>query len=740
MSNRRAQFLLLIIIWLSPALSVSGIEGKNNHSHHIQTRDPAIMNGVSIPSGYPRVKITINDNPETGYIFLNTSWGSHPNYNMILDNTGAPVWYHRAQDSQEIRQDLKVQPDGRITQMIDRGNRDRLFIAMDSTYTVVDTFKAPYGFKTNEHDLKILPNGHYLIIAEKDTLMDLGGLIPGQIMGVVQGNYLIEMDVNDNPVFIWNCFDHFTLQDVVDKELLTGSPIDFAHMNSVDVDLDGHFLISSRNLSEITKINRQTGEIIWRLGGKNDDFRWVNDARHISCQHDIRVLPNGNYTVFDNGNYHDPPLSRALELSVNTNNWTVTKVWEFRNKPDHYSWLMGNVQRLPNGNTLVNWADYYLPKLTEVRPDKSKAFEMDFLGKHWSYRTFRFPWSGKAAVPYLLIQPYADYITLLFNKFGDSDVSEYRIYGGMFPHPTTQIATATEPFVHLSTELYNNAINYFRVTAVNSKNQESDFSNEEMVYVNFTPPEGNLVKNGDFSKGIDHWMWSSDPYSATWSIDNGIFHFNINRSDENSNSISLMQFGIQLVYGESYIFEFDAWAEADRTIEAKVAQGQEPYINYGQIGYSYVTTEIQHFVYTFDMEHITDSNAKIEINAGQSNSDVYIDNIYLREIVKESVDDKKSNISSEYRLSSNYPNPFNPSTTINYQLPVTSEVELSIYNLLGQKIITLVSEKQAAGAYTIEWHAKDVPSGIYLYRLKARDPSSSSGQGFTETRKMVLQK
>ncbi|MBN2102576.1 T9SS type A sorting domain-containing protein [bacterium] len=71
----------------------------------------------------------------------------------------------------------------------------------------------------------------------------------------------------------------------------------------------------------------------------------------------------------------------------------------------------------------------------------------------------------------------------------------------------------------------------------------------------------------------------------------------------------------------------------------------------------------------------------------------------------------------QFLLSQNYPNPFNPTTIIDYQLSISGEVELSVYNLLGQKIITLVSEKQVAGTYNIEWDATGFPSGIYLMEL-----------------------
>jgi len=85
---------------------------------------------------------------------------------------------------------------------------------------------------------------------------------------------------------------------------------------------------------------------------------------------------------------------------------------------------------------------------------------------------------------------------------------------------------------------------------------------------------------------------------------------------------------------------------------------------------------------------------------------------------------------SHFNLEQNHPNPFNPLTMINYQLPMTNEVELSIYNLLGERIITLVSEKQQAGSYQVEWDASGFASGVYYYRIKAGE--------FVKTKKLIL--
>lgn len=83
-------------------------------------------------------------------------------------------------------------------------------------------------------------------------------------------------------------------------------------------------------------------------------------------------------------------------------------------------------------------------------------------------------------------------------------------------------------------------------------------------------------------------------------------------------------------------------------------------------------------------------------------------------------------------LHQNYPNPFNPKTVISWQLNETSQVNLDVYNILGQKVALLLSEKQGAGKHNIEWDASDFPTGLYFYRLRAGD--------FVQTRRMLLVK
>jgi len=91
-----------------------------------------------------------------------------------------------------------------------------------------------------------------------------------------------------------------------------------------------------------------------------------------------------------------------------------------------------------------------------------------------------------------------------------------------------------------------------------------------------------------------------------------------------------------------------------------------------------------------------------------------------------------SNVPEEYALFENFPNPFNPSTTIQFAVPEQSFVKLEVYNSLGEKVTTLVAETLAAGIYSFNWNATYLPSGVYIYSIQSKD--------FFESKKMILMK
>jgi len=100
------------------------------------------------------------------------------------------------------------------------------------------------------------------------------------------------------------------------------------------------------------------------------------------------------------------------------------------------------------------------------------------------------------------------------------------------------------------------------------------------------------------------------------------------------------------------------------------------------------------------------------------------------EIIVSDIEKDDLVLPKSFALSQNYPNPFNPKTIINYELPITNDVDLSIYNLVGQKVATLVSEKQHAGNHRVEWDASGFSSGVYYYKIEAGE--------FQDVKKMML--
>jgi Arylsulfotransferase (ASST)/Bacterial Ig domain/Carbohydrate binding domain len=575
---------------------------------------PVILpNGVSVPSDFPSVVITVNNNPSPGYLFIGTGYNSNPAYTMILGNNGLPVWYRRGGMT-----NFQIQRNGIITWTLPDASG---IAAFDQNFNYIKNYFTVNGYLPDTHDLKVLKDGSYLMLGYRSPIVDLSkyfswGTIQQMTEGVIQ-----EFTAAGELIFQWRAWDHYDIR-------LSGG--DFPHFNALDVDDDGQILVSARHLSEVTKINRDTGDIIWRLSGANSSFTFVNDPLNgTSYQHDISALGNGHYMVFDNGNYHNPPVSRAVEYQLDLTNMTAKMVWQFRDTPDKYAFYQGSAQRLPNGNTLINFVMPYYPKATEVDTNGVKHFELNLVPSASNYRTFRFPWHGVVSVPYLIAEPQKDNITLIFNKFGDTNVAYYCIYGGTSPQPTNLLATSTTTLKRLA-NLTNGQRYYFRVTAVDRQGVESGFSNEENLTVNIIKAGEQMITNGDFSQGANWWTWAvSGGASAQWQVTNGVSCFDIVNGGSALASLQLRQTGKPLIQGKKYVFEFDAWSQAPRYIEAMVGQAASPYTDYSKIGLTYLTPIPTHFRYEFAMEEASDFNSSVMFNLGSSTSDVFLDNVSL---------------------------------------------------------------------------------------------------------------
>jgi hypothetical protein len=371
----------------------------------------------AVSQNFPPMEITIYDATATeGYYFL-APYATSPPYNyahpqLIVDKLGKVVWYRVFSGSPQYTTtyDFKIQPDGRMTFY----SIARLkYFVMDSTFTTKDSLDAANGFVLDVHDLQFLPNGHYLLLAQETRIMNLTGYhffgfyhnSPGGANAQVIGVVIQEFDENKTLVWEWKGHDHFAFNDVDSLFLFNPNKVDWTHANAVELDDDGNILLSCRHFDEITKINRQTGDIIWRLGGKRNQFTSPNDPLKFSGQHDIRRISNGHITILNNGTYNVPPLARALEFDLDENLKIATRVWGYSYSSSVYSIAVGSHQALSNGNHLVDFGTIPdgFPWFVLVKPDTSVAMEISYAGSYTSYRAFNYD-----SLPWALPRPLVD--------------------------------------------------------------------------------------------------------------------------------------------------------------------------------------------------------------------------------------------------------------------------------------------------------------------------------------------
>jgi len=681
---------------------------------------PAILaNGVSVPSDFPYPNILTNENPAPGKIVISYRHIDTP-YILILNNDGTPFWYQKVDD--RIRQFSK-QPTGLLTGLTVYPNTDILqfYIGMDSTYAVVDTFYAGPNAFIDEHELLLLPDGHYLTIAEERyDDVDMSAVVEdGHSNAHIDLTNIRELDERDSVVWEWRSLDHFEYSDADPFVMnITSSYIDFPHINSIDMDEDGHLVISSRHLSEVTKINRETKEIIWRLGGRKSDFTFIGDSFDgFAAQHDARCLGDGHYSVFDNGVGRE---ARGVEYKVDTEAMTATLVWEYRSQPPKYSGRFGNLQQLPNGNKLINWGNPVYPNVTEVRPDGTIAYEMQFERPSDCYRVHRESWDVAAVRPYLIVESGTAEVTLIFNQFGDDQVDYYNIYHGLNPAPSAVTDTSRLTMKTLM-DLQNKHEHYFRVTSVNQSGEESDFSNEASMLVKLIEPGDNQVLNPDFADQDTYWELGTDgDVTASGHVENEVYHVHIQENAGSSWLVYLGQMPMEIKRKESYNIQFDAWASQTMRIQPAVININSG-SDYARIGEIPITQERKTYSYEFTSGSKSSNTALVFIMTDKCGCDVYFDHVSFKQQVTSVENLAADDLPQNFKLSQNYPNPFNGRTSLILTVPVHCDIQISLYNLLGKKVRTIRKENYQPGTHRLVFQDLSLSSGIYFYHVEAKN-------------------
>jgi hypothetical protein len=306
------------------------------------------------------------------------------------------------------------------------------YVILDSSYRELTRVRAGNGYLGDHHEFLITPQDTALIAIYNPVPWDLSP-VGGSTDGVALDGIAQEVDIETGEVvFEWHSLDYVGLDESYSKPENPEGPFDYFHINSIDVDHDSNLLVSARRTFTVYKIDRQTGEIIWRLGGKKSSFEMAPGTRS-RYQHDARRLPDGTITIFDNGGVQKNVQSYGVVLELDMDEMTAGVARKYAHPDKRLAATQGNLQALPNDNVFIGWGSE--PVFSEFSGDGELLFDANFPPEVESYRAFRFPWSGHPSDdPAVAAEPGPDgEVTLYASWNGATEVATWQVLAGADP-------------------------------------------------------------------------------------------------------------------------------------------------------------------------------------------------------------------------------------------------------------------------------------------------------------------
>jgi hypothetical protein len=406
----------------------------------------------------PTVSVTLRSRSEAqGDVFVAPVAGYGQWGPMIFERDGDLVWF-KAMRIGEAAMDLQVasyegQPvlmwwQGRIVSQLGVGfGVDEIY---DASYQPVATVGAGNGYQADLHEFQLTPEGTAFITAYSLVRADLSS-VGGSRYGTLQDAIVQEIDVKTGLVmWEWHADGHVALADSYDEKPKSAStPWDFFHVNSVSPDPDGdeNLLVSSRNMWAGYEIDKHTGQVLWRLGGKRSSFH-MGPGTGTAWQHDIRWQPDGTITIFDDGDF--PKVhsqSRAIRERIDWQTRSVSLVARYVRSPALLTGSQGNNQALNAGgsgsdSSFVGWGEQ--PYFSEFDSSGQALFEAHLPFPDQSYRAYTYPWTGiPASPPSAAVSLGAGAAATVYASWnGATGVSAWRVLAGPSPAQLSTIATA----------------------------------------------------------------------------------------------------------------------------------------------------------------------------------------------------------------------------------------------------------------------------------------------------------
>jgi hypothetical protein len=391
-----------------------------------------------LPYDFPPMLLTAhpeNGTPPPGYYLvgndtvLDARWG----YAMVLDVRGVPVWYAHGRTGGAGVGDV----DNLAPQTITNFSHFGYPVEVRKLTPPGTTYAAPKDAPLDGHELRVLPNGNFLIISDPQSsgvdltgvrvpLGDGGAIEFGKNSTMIECNLVEFVPATGEVVWTWVGSKHIDpAKETVVPSLATpplpdgGPVVETFHCNSIDVDEAGNLLVSARDMDALFYVERATGQILWKMGGveaNKDHATYVKAADPFHRQHDARLRPGwsptcsggrGQVSVFDDeSNEKAPARGLLLDVVVGRDAGATggdcgapaapgaTTAWQY---PGQYnSSALGSFRISPDGSRVVGWGSNVARGLvfTEVDVQGHDLLDFEFTQGLPSYRAVKVPISA----------------------------------------------------------------------------------------------------------------------------------------------------------------------------------------------------------------------------------------------------------------------------------------------------------------------------------------------------------
>lgn len=338
-----------------------------------RTADSLPFTSGSLPTWIPAIG-SIGTSGEPGFLAL-----SMPQGTVIVDNTGKVVWYHYLGNGNLTS--FQAQPAGRYS-LIGTGAAKTEFHLLNVLGEDTGTI-ACVARPTRFHELLMATGGDAWLLCDETRTMDLTA-IGGVAAALVTGTVVQHLSPAGALLWEWNAFDHFDLTDIP-LAARSGPSVNFTHGNGLGFDSDSNLILGFRTLSEVTKVDRATGAIIWRFGGLRNQFAILDDPKGaFQGQHGVRWAGPGQVQLLDNG---ESPPSRFVRYRLDTSAMTATMEWEFIDAPTTFTAVGGSTQYHLDGHGTVAFGQG--GRVIEVNAAGQRVWELTGLDGSYIFRAQR---------------------------------------------------------------------------------------------------------------------------------------------------------------------------------------------------------------------------------------------------------------------------------------------------------------------------------------------------------------